>query len=76
MSFTFPIAIIYATCILKPLKGTLLVTLPEKMIKKKFTKEMLSTCYLQRPPGGSEWIINVGDYVDNSFTALGSSDPR
>ena len=28
------------------------------------------------PPGGSEWIISVGDYVDNSFTALGSSDPR
>ena len=26
------------------------------------------------PPGGSNWIINVGDYVD-SFTALGSSDP-
>ena len=28
------------------------------------------------PPGGGEWIISVGDYVDNSFTALGSSDPR
>ena len=28
------------------------------------------------PPGGSEWIVSVGDYVDNSFTALGSSDPR
>ena len=28
------------------------------------------------PPGGSEWIISIGDYVDNSFTALGSSDPR
>ena len=28
------------------------------------------------PPGGSEWIISVGDYVDNSFSALGSSDPR
>ena len=28
------------------------------------------------PPGGSEWIISVGDYVNNSFTALGSSDPR
>ena len=28
------------------------------------------------PPGGSEWIISVGDYVDNSFTALGSSDPN
>ena len=28
------------------------------------------------PPGGSEWIISVGDYVDNSFTALGSSDHR
>ena len=26
-------------------------------------------------PGGSKWIISVGDYVDNSFTALGSSDP-
>ena len=25
---------------------------------------------------GREWIISVGDYVDNSFTALGSSDPR
>ena len=28
------------------------------------------------PPGGSKWIISVGDYVDNSFIALGSSDPR
>ena len=28
------------------------------------------------PPGDSKWIISVGDYVDNSFTALGSSDPR
>ena len=28
------------------------------------------------PPGGSEWIISVGDYVNNSFTALGSSDSR
>ena len=28
------------------------------------------------PSGGSEWIISIGDYVDNSFTALGSSDPR
>ena len=28
------------------------------------------------PPGGSEWIISIGDYVNNSFTALGSSDPR
>ena len=27
-------------------------------------------------PGGSECIISVGDYVDNSFTALGSSNPR
>ena len=28
------------------------------------------------PPEGSEWIISIGDYVDNSFTALGSSYPR
>ena len=28
------------------------------------------------PPGSSEWIICLGDYVDNSFTALGSSDTR
>ena len=28
------------------------------------------------PPGGSKYILSVGDYVDNSFTALGSSDPR
>ena len=27
-------------------------------------------------PQGAEWIISVGDYVDNSFTALGSSHPR
>ena len=27
-------------------------------------------------PWGSEWIISVEDYVDNSSTALGSSDPR
>ena len=30
----------------------------------------------QGPPGVSGWIISVGDYVNNSFTALGSSDPR
>ena len=28
------------------------------------------------PPGGSKWIISVGDYADNSFTALGNSDSR
>ena len=28
------------------------------------------------PQGGSEWIISGIDYVNNSFTALGSSDPR
>ena len=28
------------------------------------------------PPGGSGWIISVGDYADNSFAAFGSSDPR
>ena len=27
------------------------------------------------PPGGSGWIISVGDYEDNSFAALGSSEP-
>ena len=32
--------------------------------------------FTERPPWGSEWIISVGDYVDNSFNALGSSDPR
>ena len=31
--------------------------------------------YTHCSPGGSEWITSVGDYVDNSFTALGSSDP-
>ena len=31
---------------------------------------------IRNPPGGSEWIISLGDYGDNSFTALGSSDPR
>ena len=35
---------------------------------------ILVMCIL--PPGGSIWIISVGDYVDNSFTALGGSDPR
>ena len=30
---------------------------------------------LDTPPGGSKWITRVGDYVDNLFTALGSSDP-
>ena len=28
------------------------------------------------PSWGSGWIISVGDYADNSFAALGSSDPR
>ena len=28
------------------------------------------------PTGGSGWIISAGDYADNSFAALGSSDPR
>ena len=32
-------------------------------------------CLRLPPPGCNEWIISVGDYVDNSFTALGSSDP-
>ena len=36
----------------------------------------LSLLSLLRPPGGSGWIISVGDYADNSFAALGSSDPR
>ena len=27
------------------------------------------------PPGGGEWIISVGDYVDNAFTALGVATP-
>ena len=27
------------------------------------------------PPGGSEWIISVEDYVNNSFTALGVAIP-
>ena len=27
-------------------------------------------------PGGSGWIIHVGDYADNSFAALESRDPR
>ena len=31
---------------------------------------------LLTPIGGSEWIISVEDYVDNSFTALGSSKSR
>ena len=26
--------------------------------------------------GSSEWIISIGDYVNNSLTALRSSDPR
>ena len=30
----------------------------------------------QGPPRGSKWIISVGDYADNSFAALGSSDSR
>ena len=38
-----------------------------------YKKEQL---LLKVPPGGSEWIISVGDYVDNLFPALGSSDPR
>ena len=36
----------------------------------------ITSLYMLDPPGGSEWIISVGDYVNNSFTALGSSDPR
>ena len=35
-----------------------------------------STDFLLLAPRGSKWIICAGDYVDNSFTALGSSDPR
>ena len=33
------------------------------------------SCWIRIPPRGSEWIINVWDYVDTPFTALGS-DPR
>ena len=32
--------------------------------------------YCANPPGGSWWIISVGDYAYNSFAALGSGDPR
>ena len=32
--------------------------------------------YFHYPPGGSGWIISVGYYADNSFAALGTSDPR
>ena len=28
------------------------------------------------PQRGGKLLISVGDYVDNSLTALGSSDPR
>ena len=28
------------------------------------------------PQGGNKWIVSAGDYVDNSFTALGISNPR
>ena len=36
---------------------------------------VLGTSLVHDPPGGSGWIISVGDYADNSFAALGSSDP-
>ena len=54
----------------------------------QFAIQFLSCCYhghmlgevlkyVSPPsPGGSEWIISVGDYADNSFTVLGSSDRR
>ena len=58
---------------------------PTKLLKQKFEK-FDETLHLKNiyflslstshTPGGSEWIISVGDYVDNLFTALGSSDPR
>ena len=35
----------------------------------------VSALFLSNPSAGSEWIISVGDYTDNLFTALGSSDP-
>ena len=39
------------------------------------TPALQQTLGLCIPPVGSEWIISVADYVDNSFAALGSSDP-
>ena len=35
-----------------------------------------SSTFGRTPPGGSGWIISVGEYADNSFAALGSSNPR
>ena len=48
--------------------------IPVHMVPNRIPVELCINFIL--PPGGSEWIISVGDYVDNSFTALGSSDPR
>ena len=45
-------------------------------ISRTFTLLLSALLIPNAPPVGSEWIIGVEDYVDNSFTALGSSDPR
>ena len=39
-----------------------------------YSKEI--TVLYNGPLEASEWIVSVGDYVNNSFTALGSSDPQ
>ena len=46
------------------------------MVLAVFETQGIPRLGLNYPPGGSKWIISVGDYVDNSFTALGSSNPR
>ena len=41
-----------------------------------FTTSLEGVYNLSFPPGSSGLIISEGDYADNSFAALGSSDPR
>ena len=46
------------------------------IIYNKCRVSISSLLYFPHPPVGSEWIISVEDYVDNSFAAFGSGDPR
>ena len=57
--------------ILRPNKNKALV-----VSRSRTVSPLHGDLVLSGPPGGSGWIISVGDYADNSFAALGSSDPR
>ena len=78
-SFTFTLAILNLTFIfLRSVKKFMFSSdIFNFYLYRLPSTQLLIKCFLSEyPPGGSEWIMSIEGYVDNSFTALGSSDPR